>query len=583
MWQLIKTFLPIFKKYKWRTFIYAVSTLIVIVLSIAQPYFYKEAIDGFVNLFQKQDSISTIPIQFAMLGWFIVSYSANAISGFKGYFFWVYLGNPLYNDWLQKHYYKILNLDIKEFINRKSGELLTRIENAAEAVANVNYFVFEQFLPPAISFFIIIVFAWQYSPELTLASLAIIPFHIIVGWYNYKKAAPHAKKARQLWSKIFGNVGDTFNNIITVKSFHNEKYELENLAQKAQEGSKEQAKADKIWAIFDLFDINTLAVIVIIFVGYFLVREQQITVGTLLMFSSIITRILAPINVFMSSIKRFQANIIKYDQLKKISDQISTITSPANGHTSKQLKGEFIFSNVNFSYQEGKRALHDINLTIHPGEKVALVGHSGTGKSTLALLLMRFYDVTSGEILLDNVDLRKWDYDNLRSHFGVVWQENILFHDTLLNNIRYGKQDASLEEVIEVAKKAHAYEFINQLPEKFDSIVGERGVKLSGGEKQRVAIARAMIKNPKVIILDEATSALDSVTEKLVQQGIENLIKDRTAIIIAHRLSTVQHCDKIVVLEKGKIIAIGRHQELIKTCPAYNEMVKLQSHGFLSE
>jgi len=582
MWQIIKTFLPIFSKHKWWTILYFVLTIIIVALSVAQPYFYKEAIDGFINIFQKTDS-ALIPTHLAILGWFIASYGNNILSALKGWLFWDIYGNPAYIQMLKDQYNKILHLDIREFIDRKHGELLKLVDNATDALVSINNFIFDELLTPVLSFIVLLVFAWNYSWQLTLASLAIIPFHALLAWYSYRKSEQYAKKSRTAWNKIFGRIGDTFNNIITTKSFHGEPYEFSEVSNLSLVAYQHQSKTNRIWTFFDFFDVNTFAFVTIIVIGYFLLLDQQITVGTLLMFGNIINRILAPINLLMKSIKNFQTHIIKFKQLSEITDQTPQIISPVDGYKKSTIVGSIVLRNVNFGYKEDKAAVKNINLTIHPGEKIALIGHSGSGKSTLALLLMRFYDVSSGEILLDNIDLRKWDYDNLRSHFGVVWQENMLFHDTLINNIRYGKQDANLEEVTEVAKKAHAHEFINELRQKYDSLVGERGVKLSGGEKQRVAIARAMIKNPEIVILDEATSALDSKTEQLVQKGIENLIKDRTAIIIAHRLSTVQHCDKIVVLEKGNILAVGKHQELVKTCPTYNEMVQLQSHGFLNE
>ncbi len=582
MWQIIKTFLPIFSKHKWWTFLYIVLTIAIVALSVAQPYFYKEAIDGFINIFQKSIE-SNIPTHLAIIGWFVASYGNNILSALKGWLFWDIFANPAYIQMLKDQYGKLLHLDIREFIDRKHGELLKLIDNATDALVSINNFIFDELLTPVLSFIVLLIFAWSYSWQLTLASLAIIPLHALLAWYSYRKSEQYAKKSRVAWNKIFGRIGDTFNNIITTKSFHNEPYEFSEISDLSLVAYKHQSKTNRIWTLFDFFDVNTFAFVTIIIIGYLLLLEGQITVGTLLMFGNIINRILAPINLLMKSIKNFQTHIIKFKQLSEITDQTPQVISPSNGYKKSTIAGSLILRDVNFGYKADKAAIKDINLTINPGEKIALVGHSGSGKSTIALLLMRFYDISSGEILLDNIDLRQWDYDNLRSHFGVVWQENMLFHDTLINNIRYGKQNASLDEVIAVAKKAHAHEFVNELPQKYDSLVGERGVKLSGGEKQRVAIARAMIKNPDIVILDEATSALDSTTEKLVQQGIENLIKDRTAIIIAHRLSTVQHCDKIVVLEKGKIIGIGKHAELVKDCPTYAEMVNLQSRGFLSE
>jgi ABC-type multidrug transport system fused ATPase/permease subunit len=232
---------------------------------------------------------------------------------------------------------------------------------------------------------------------------------------------------------------------------------------------------------------------------------------------------------------------------------------------------------------EWRATLRNLTFTIKPGEHVALVGHSGAGKSTVASLLNRFYDVTGGRILVDGIDMNDLDVRWWRSQIGLVLQENLMFNDSVLENIRYARPSATLEEVKLAAKRASADEFIERLPKKYDSEIGERGVKLSGGERQRLAIARAILKDPKIVILDEATSALDSMTERKVQEGIKELIAGRTAIIIAHRLSTVRSVDRIAVMENGSLVAMAPHDELLKTNALYRNMVELQQGGVLPE
>ncbi len=246
------------------------------------------------------------------------------------------------------------------------------------------------------------------------------------------------------------------------------------------------------------------------------------------------------------------------------------------------LKGAISFKDISFSYGDAD-AIKNITLDIRPGEHLALVGHSGAGKSTVAMLLNRFYDVTDGAILVDGTDMRDLDVHWWRSQIGLVLQENITFNDTIKENIRYARPDATDAEIVDAATRASAHAFISKLPKGYDTLVGERGIRLSGGERQRVAIARAILKKPSIVVLDEATSALDSITEREVQNGIKSLIEGRTAVIIAHRLSTVRSVNRIAVLADGKLIACAPHEELLKTCDAYRTMVELQQGGILAE
>jgi len=250
------------------------------------------------------------------------------------------------------------------------------------------------------------------------------------------------------------------------------------------------------------------------------------------------------------------------------------------------MKGRIEFENVYYSYpgrDEKSFSLQDLSFAVEPGEEVALVGHSGAGKTTVMSLITRLDDVTKGCILIDGKPLRDMKQEDYRRKVGVVLQENAMYNESVADNIAYGNAAASREDVIEAAKKAQAHEFIMKLPEQYDTVIGEKGVRLSGGEKQRIAIARAILKNPVIVILDEPTSALDSITESKVQKGLIELLKGRTALVIAHRLSTVRNADRILLFREGKIVAIGSHRELLRSSPEYREMVELQTGGFLAE
>ncbi len=577
---VIKAALRAVPKYKGSVALYCLLSLVLIGFGVYQPYLYKQAIDGLIFILSPANSGHESNTLMWILLWFGVSYVTNIFTTVKDWIFWHQFSNPSFIDYLHDGYERLLNFQYDFFVQKKSGEVMKILDDGVEAYSSLINTIFQQLLIPILSFFVLLVFAWSQSKELTLTCLAIVPIQAVWSYFTYKKTSPHSKKASEGWHKLFGNIADVINNIMTTKSFHQEKKELKKADIASDQAMAYASKSEATWLVFDMLDLNTIAQAAVILIGYFLIKNGQISVGTLLMFTTILNQLLLPVRLIKSNIKHIQTNIIRYQKFQKMLKDAPVVPLATKGHTQSKTEGIISLRNVSFAYGNKRKVLNSINLDILPGEKVAFVGHSGAGKSTIALLLMRFYDVTKGSISLDGVDLRKWDYDNLRSHFGVVWQENILFHDTVLNNIRYSKPQAKKETVIVAAKQAHAHDYIEKFPKGYESIVGDRGIRLSGGEKQRVAIARALIKNPRIVILDEATSALDSITEKEVQKGIQNLIADRTAIIIAHRLSTVQHCDKIVVMDQGKIIAVGKHAELLKTNKQYKEMVTLQTNGF---
>ena len=259
------------------------------------------------------------------------------------------------------------------------------------------------------------------------------------------------------------------------------------------------------------------------------------------------------------------------------------IANPNNPEILEMKEGNIEFKNVSFTYKGGISVLQDFNLIIKPGERIGLVGHSGAGKSTITKLLLRFADALEGSIVIDNQDIKNVTQNDLRKVISYVPQEPILFHRSIKENIAYSKPDATKEEIIEVAKKAHAHEFIEKLPQGYDTLVGERGIKLSGGERQRVAIARAMLKDSPILMLDEATSSLDSISEHYIQDAFNELMKGKTTIVIAHRLSTIQKMDRIIVLDKGKIVEQGTHKELLELNGSYAELWNHQTGGFLEE
>ena len=384
-------------------------------------------------------------------------------------------------------------------------------------------------------------------------------------------------------SKIGGRMADVFGNILAIKIFSARSREMSSFGEIVKDAS---SKSTKSWNYFLKIEIiqSILVVIVQSVVLYLMIDlwlKNKISTGTVVLIQTYMIFIFDRLWNLSNALTRFMKHAADMKESIDLFEIIPDILDPQNPEVLNMKKGHLIFDDVCFKYKSGQDVFENFNLDIKPGERIGIVGHSGAGKSTITNLILRFIDVTDGSITIDGQDIRHVTQDDLRSAISYVPQESILFHRTIRENIVYGKSDATDEEVIEVAKKAYAHEFIEKLPYGYDTFVGERGGKLSGGERQRVAIARAMIKDAPILILDEATSSLDSISEQYIQQAFNKLMKGKTTIVIAHRLSTIQKMDRIIVLEDGEIIEQGTHQELLKKSGQYANLWNHQVCGFI--
>lgn len=481
-----------------------------------------------------------------------------------------------------KLYEKIISLPISFFEKNRVGDLLSRLTADVTQLQDVLSVTLAEFFRQIVTLFLGIAILLVLAPKLTLLMLATFPVIVIIAVIFGRFTRKSSKKTQDELAQANVIVEETFQSIQVVKSFTNEHFETQRYDTSLQKVVKQALKVAKFrgaLASLIIFGIFGSAVIVL-WNGAFALSRGDIDAGQL--FSFVIYTIF--IGGAVGSLGNFYAQIQKAVGsseriLEMLEEQIEVEMDAQNFENQIQIAGKIQFEDVHFAYptRTDIEVLKGISFDINSGEKVALVGYSGAGKSTIVQLINRFYEFNQGKIYIDDKKIQYYNITQLRQQIGIVPQEVILFGGTILENIAYGKPEATLAEVQEAAQKANALEFINEFPDKFDTVVGERGIKLSGGQRQRIAIARAILKNPSILILDEATSSLDADSEKLVQEALEELMKNRTTIMIAHRLATVRQADKIFVIDKGQIVEKGTHETLSeKEEGIYQKLVKLQ-------
>lgn len=493
----------------------------------------------------------------------------------------LYILNPLRNAVLRRFrddlFTKTVSLPIGFFTEERKGDLISRMTNDINEVelsimATLEVLVREPF---TIIFFLTAMIL--ISPQMTLVLALFLPIAgLLIGRIG-KSLRRHSNVAQEQLGKMLSVIDETLSGMRVVKAFNAEKHQhlrfmsINNLIFR----TRNSIAARKELASPLSETIGVIVVGIILWYGGNLIFQHKTSADWLFTFIIMFTQIINPFKNLSTSFLNIQKGAAAIERIEHLLNADNTITEIPNAKPVKSFERSIELKNVHFSYGD-RKILDNVNLVIQKGKTIALVGASGAGKSTLVDLVPRFHDVTSGELLIDGVNVKEYKLDDLRRLMGVVSQEPILFNDTIYNNITLGTGGASQQQVEDAARIAHAHNFILNKDEGYNTVVGDRGTKLSGGERQRVTIARAVLKNPPILILDEATSSLDTESERIVQEAINSLMKNRTCIVIAHRLSTVQHADEIIVLEKGKIIERGTHNELIDKAGAYQKLVAMQ-------
>jgi len=529
----------------------------VAMLTASLAYLVKPALDEI--FFQKNPQMLIyIPLLVALV------YLVKGLCDFGQYYLMSYIGQSVIRDLRAQMFEKLEEMSVGFFVRHSTGELLSRMNNDVSMVQGAITSAITGLVRDALTVVALVCVVFYRDFKLALIALAVFPLAIYPLLAFGKKLKRYSRRMLVSLEKITERLNETITGIRIVKAFAMEDYERAKFDQVNQTLFNAFMQRFKVRALSNpvMETLGGMGVCAIVFYGGYQVINGQSTQGTFFSFMAALLMLYEPIKRINEVNITIQEGISAGERIFALLDSPTDVMDRPGAIILENVRHEILFDKVTFAY-ETEPVLKDITIRIRAGEAIAVVGESGGGKSTLLDLLPRFYDVTSGRILIDGTDLRDMTQRSLRENIGIVTQQTILFDDTIRNNIAYGRPDLPLQKVMEAAKAANAHDFVINLPYGYDTMIGENGIKLSGGERQRIAIARALLKNPPVLILDEATSSLDSDSEKAVQSALEVLMRGRTTLVVAHRLSTIRNVDRINVLVNGKIAEEGSHDELL--------------------
>jgi len=567
------------KKYPaslWLGFFFAVAAS---VFDIIVPLYYKNFFDALgINAPEKR--LVEILVLIMLLGF--ARWVSNRIGAFLNNFF----QSRVMADLRQSSFRYLVGHSYSFFADNFGGSLVQGVNRLARAFESFTDKIIFDLMPLLVSVVGIMIILVMLNPAIAIAMAVWISIFTAINIWFAKWRLPMNVERAKVESDSTGVLSDAITNHSNIQMFSalkEERRRYEGITNDLFRITKKTWDQQEILSAIQGFLFITIQFLLFYYlVTQFSRNNAAVTIGLFVLLQNYISQLIDR----LWNLGRIIRGV--YESFADAKEMVDILQTPydikdARGASDLQVKrGKIELKNVSFSFHKTRKVLDKLSLLVRPGERVALVGHSGAGKSTLIKLLFRLYDTDEGKILIDGQDIKKVTQESLRNAIGMVPQDPILFHRTLMDNIRYGRRDATDQEVVEAAKKAHCHEFIDALPEKYNTFVGERGIKLSGGERQRVAIARAFLKNAPILVLDEATSSLDSEVELLIQESLRELMRDKTVLVIAHRLSTIRQMDRIIVLEGGKVIDQGTHEDLLESQGLYASLWKLQSGGFIS-
>ncbi len=575
MKQKLKRLFSYYRPYKglfWADMFFAILGA---ATSLAIPLIVRH-ITSEVVYFESHEAMKTILIWgAAMLGLVLLELVCNYFITYWGHIMGARMEADMRRD-IFGHYQK---LSFSFYNNQKVGALLSRITSDLFDITELLHHGPEDLVISLIKIVGAFVILLSVNPRLAVIAIAFVPIMGVYAFFFNRKMKRAFKKNRERMADINSQIEDSLAGIRVVKSFANEEIEIEKFRQGNHNflASKRISYLNMAGYHSGLNAMTTLVTVAVIVSGGIFLSKGTLVAADLITFLLYVNNFIEPVKKLVNFTEMFQNGFTGFERFDEIMNIAPDIKDVADAIEVGELKGDVAFENVSFQYDDGaEKVLRGLNMSVSAGEYVALVGSSGVGKTTLCNLLPRFFDVTEGAIYMDGIDIRKMKLRSLRNNIGIVQQDVYLFIGSIMENIRYGKPDATDEEVILAAKRANAHDFIMSFPEGYDTDIGQRGVKLSGGQKQRLAIARVFLKNPPILIFDEATSALDNESEKVVQESMEELAKDRTTFVIAHRLSTIRNAQRILVLTEDGVAEEGTHEELLEKKGIYEKLYNMQ-------